>query len=79
MEPNPKTRQKRFRLVKLEERIVPSHLPAVAEVIVASPAVEHAPTHAHKVDFKLSGESAAGFAAACKNFSCQDTSCPITI
>jgi hypothetical protein len=29
MEPNPKTRQKRFRLVKLEERIVPAHLGTV--------------------------------------------------
>lgn len=44
---------KRFRLVKLEERVVPSHLPAVAQVAVASPAVEHAPTHAHKTDFEV--------------------------
>ncbi len=44
-------KKKRFRIVKLEERVVPSHLPGVAAVAVGSPAVEHAPTHAHKVDF----------------------------
>ena len=47
------SRRKRFRLVKLEERLVPSHLPAVAQVAIASPAAEHAPTHAHKVDFAV--------------------------
>ena len=38
-EPKPK----RFRIVKLEDRVVPSHLPHVAEVVVGSPAIEHAP------------------------------------
>ncbi len=56
MEPRKeKEKKKRFRIVKLEERVVPSHLPAVAAVAVGSPAVENAPTHAHKVDFKDAG------------------------
>lgn len=50
-EPKPK----RFRIVKLEERVVPSHLPHVAEVVVGSPAVDNAPTHAHKVGFAVAG------------------------
>ncbi len=44
---------KRFRIVKLEDRIVPSHFPAVAAVVVGSPAVDNAPPHAHKVDFRV--------------------------
>ena len=44
-------KKKRFRIVKLEERVVPSHFPAVAQVVVGPSAVENAPTHAHKVDF----------------------------
>ena len=46
---------KRFRIVKLEDRVVPSHLPHVAEVVVGSPAIEHAPAHAHKVGFQVFG------------------------
>ena len=46
-------KKKRFRIVKLEDRIVPSHLPAVAVVAVGSPAVDHVPPHAHKVDFAV--------------------------
>jgi hypothetical protein len=53
MEPQNVSQSKRFRLIRLEERVVPSHLPAVAAVIVAPPAFEHAPTHAHKVDFAV--------------------------
>ena len=55
-------KKKRFRIVKLEERVVPSHLPAVAAVDVATPAAEHAPTHAHKVDFaQRAGSSKIGY------------------
>jgi hypothetical protein len=46
-------KKKRFRIVKLEERVVPSHLSHVAEVVVGPPAVEHAPQHAHKVGFAV--------------------------
>lgn len=53
MEPQENPKPKRFRIVKLEERVVPSHFPAVAAVAVGSPAVENAPPHAHKVDFRL--------------------------
>ena len=53
MEPRQEEQKKRFRIVKLEERVVPSHLPSVAVVAVGSPAVENAPTHAHKVDFAV--------------------------
>ena len=61
MEPlNEAQKPKRFRIVKLEERVVPSHLPAVAAVQVASPAAEHAPTHAHKVDFTVRAMPTAG-------------------
>jgi hypothetical protein len=54
MQPQQEPRPKRFRLVKLEERIVPAHLPAVAVVNVpAVPGVELAQTHAHKVGMVL--------------------------
>lgn len=62
MEPrNDEPKKKRFRIVKLEDRIVPSHLPAVAAVAVGSPAVENAPTHAHKLDFaERAGTTSSG-------------------
>ena len=62
MEPrHEEPKKKRFRIVKLEERVVPSHLPAVADVVVGSPAVDHAPTHAHKVDFAQRAASKVGY------------------
>ena len=66
MEPrNEEKKPKRFRIVKLEERVVPSHLPHVAEVVVGSPAVEHAPTHAHKTDFRVRDLPSADGSACC--------------
>jgi hypothetical protein len=45
-------KKKRFRLVKLEERVVPVHLPAVAIVQVPqAPGIDVAQVHAHKVRF----------------------------
>ena len=58
MEPrHEEPKKKRFRIVRLEERVVPSHFPAVAQVVVGPSAVENAPTHAHKVDFKVFGRT----------------------
>ena len=54
---------KRFRIVRLEDRIVPSHLPHVAEVVVGSPAAENAPTHAHKVGFAVMSKQCGGASA----------------
>ena len=53
-------KKKRFRIVKLEERVVPSHFPAVAQVVVGPSAVENAPTHAHKVDFTVLARNTRG-------------------
>ena len=39
--------------VALLQRLARDPEPAVAAVAVGSPAVENAPTHAHKVDFKV--------------------------